>query len=399
MQDSNLEEALLAFDRTDANLRRLEQIWDELISIVPAGIAFIGGSQEDERYRELSWGFDEIASALPDISGYRIASRPLELNEIAQGRLDASNVGEVEIEVRLSEDIERPGQEIHDYRLRLDRARRQLVRNQVDVVGAELEGLLVDLISRHPRDMELVVDPKWDEAVKAVQVIERLAGALIPRTPDWENMTRHVRFAQGQDLHDIASKDWPAVRTALQENLYSELEPLPVDVDDLGLLAAESPRGTVSTSLVWANITAEEFERLLFNILVDAAEYESVRWLTRTNAPDRGRDLSADRVQIDSISGTRRERVILQAKHWLTKSIAVDDAAEAVAQMKLWEPPPVHVLVLATSGRLTTDALDWVERHNNANEQPRIEIWSESDLELVLARRPHLAAAFNLRES
>lgn len=397
MQDSDLEAALLAFDRTDANLRRLAQIWIEMKSIVPEGIAFVGGSQEDERYRELAWGFDEIASALPEIFGFRIASRPFELNQIAQGRLDASQLGEIEIAVRLSEDASRPGQEINDYRLRLDRARRDLVRNQVEAVGAELERLLVDLVTRHPRDMEAVLDTNWDEAVKALQVIERLAGALIPRTPDWDNMTRHIRFGQGQDLHDIATKDWPAIRKALQENLYSELEPLPVQVEDLGVLAAASPRGSVSTNLAWANINAEEFERLLFNILVDAAEYENVRWLTRTNASDRGRDLSAERIIVDSISGTRRERIILQAKHWLTKSIAVDDVAEATAQMKLWEPPPVHVLVFATSGRLTTDALDWIERHNSGNAQPRIEVWSESDLELVLARRPHIAAEFKLR--
>jgi hypothetical protein len=301
MEGSDLEAALLSFDRTDANLRRLEQIWGEMTSIVPEGIAFVGGSPEDERYRELAWGFDEIASALPESSGYRIHARPLELNEIAQGRLDASEIGEIEIAVRLSEDMDQPGREIRDYRLRLDRARRQLVRNQVEVVGAELERLLADLVGRHPRDMESVVDPTWDEAVEAFRTIERLAGALIPRTPDWENMVRHFRFGQGQDLHDIATKDWPAVRETLQENLYSELEPLPVDAEDLGVLASASPRGSVSTSLAWANITAEEFERLLFNILVDAAEYENVRWLTKTNAPDRGRDLSADRILVDSI--------------------------------------------------------------------------------------------------
>jgi hypothetical protein len=91
--------------------------------------------------------------------------------------------------------------------------------------------------------------------------------------------------------------------------------------------------------------------------------------------------------------------MIVQAKHWLTKSTAVGDISEAVAQMKLWEPPPVHVLVIATSGRLSAGALDWIERHNNSNEQPRIEVWTESDLELVLARRPHIAASFNLRSS
>ena len=393
---TDLDSALTAFDRTDANLRRLDNIWSQMQALVPSGIVFGGGS-EDDRYRELVWGFDEIATALPALSGYRIESRPMELNEIAQGRLDASEIGEIEIAIRLEEDIERPGLEIRQYRLRLDRARREMVRRQVADVSATIDGLLADLVTRHARDMKPVGEPAWEDLAGCVGQIERLTGALVPRSQAWANLTRHLRFGQGQDLHDISGTDWPEVSRELQTSLYSELEPLPVGVEDLGVLVASAPAGPVSSSLGWAGLSAEEFERLLFNILLDAPEYENVRWLTHTNAPDRGRDLSAERTRTDSLSGVIRERVIVQAKHWLSKSVGPVDVAGAVAQMELWEPPPVHVLVIATSGHFTTDAVDWIERRTVNNTQPRVEMLSRSDLELILARRPHLTAAFNLR--
>jgi len=39
----------------------------------------------------------------------------------------------------------------------------------------------------------------------------------------------------------------------------------------------------------------------------------------------------------------------------------------------------------------------WIEKHNDAGKQPTIEMWPESHLELLLARRPHLVAEFKLR--
>jgi hypothetical protein len=227
--------------------------------------------------------------------------------------------------------------------------------------------------------------------------VERLTGGMVPRTARWRDMRRHLGIGQGVDLHDIARVDWPSVRSELQANLYSELEPLPVEVDNLVTLVRAKPSGPVTTKLNWSAITAEEFEQLLFNIVVDASGYTNAQLLMHTNAPDRGRDVSVERVNSDSLSGTRSQRVIIQAKHWQSKSVAVADISEAASQMALWEPPRVHVLVVATSGRFTADAVAWVEKHNEAGQLPAIEMWPDSHLELLLAQRPHLVAGFKLR--
>jgi len=116
-----------------------------------------------------------------------------------------------------------------------------------------------------------------------------------------------------------------------------------------------------------------------------------------TNAPDRGRDISVERVSTDSLSGTRNQRVIIQAKHWLSKSVRPIDVSEALTQMEFWEPPRVNILVIATTGRFTADAVTLIEKHNEAGKRPVIDMWPESHLEFLLAQRPHLVAEFKLR--
>jgi Restriction endonuclease len=103
---------------------------------------------------------------------------------------------------------------------------------------------------------------------------------------------------------------------------------------------------------------------------------------------------AVDRVLRDSTGSVRNDRVIVQAKHRL---VAPADVASNVATVKLWEPPVVRVLVVATSGRFSADAVAWAERHNNLGSMPFIELWPGSKLESLLAQKPHLAAAHGLR--
>jgi hypothetical protein len=117
----------------------------------------------------------------------------------------------------------------------------------------------------------------------------------------------------------------------------------------------------------------------------------------KTNAPDRGRDLSVYRVYSDSLSGTLRHRVIIQCKHWQSKSVGPTEISALKDQMKLWEPPRIDVHVIATSGRFTSDAVAIIERQNNSDCALKIEMWPESHLEHLLASRPAIIAEFGLR--
>lgn len=166
---------------------------------------------------------------------------------------------------------------------------------------------------------------------------------------------------------------------------------------DLGEVAARHPSGAVTTALDWADLTDDGFERLLHDLLRSFPEHQNVQWLTRTRAADRGRDLSLERVLRNATGSVRTERLIVQAKHWLTHSVGPDEIAATVARVRLWEPPLIRALIVATSGRFTTDAIEWAERHDESDTAVLIELWPESRLETLLAQQPYIAAAHGLR--
>lgn len=224
-----------------------------------------------------------------------------------------------------------------------------------------------------------------------------LLGSGGPRPARWSDMRRHLYFGQVNDLVDVVRLDWPEVKTGLTKGLYDLDEPLPVEVADLGSLAASQPKGHVVTKLKWESLTDEDFERLVFSLISSAPGYESPEWLTRTNAPDRGRDLSVTRIVNDPLSGAMRSRVLIQCRHWMTKSISTSDVATLKEQISTWEPPKVDVLTIITSGRFTSDAVAAIEKHNAGDRALKIEMWPESHLERLLAERPALNAEFGLR--
>lgn len=395
-----LDEALRKFDLVDANLARLEKVWTKIEAAIPNGISFCGAGPEGRAYDDLCRSFIEIRDALPAIDGWRIEAAPQGLDEIAQSRLDAR---EIEFEcpeasVTTERGIFQAGDEIHEYRFRFNKKRRDLVRSKLRELLALVDEMLASLQAACPERTDKVdMDgPEWASLAATIEQIERLIGAA-PRKGRWSDLYRHLRFAKACDLYDIKEQDWPSVKRDIEASFFTEQEPIPVDVGDLGELVAQRPAGPVTTALTWTNLADDDFERLVLNIIQDAPGYENPQWLTRTRAPDRGRDLSATRVAQDSLSGVSRRRVIIQCRHWLSKSISIDEVASVGAQMKLWEPPAVDVLILVTSGRFTTDAVDWIEKHNHGRERPEIEMWPENRLEQFLAQRPHLTAEFRLR--
>jgi hypothetical protein len=325
----------------------------------------------------------------------------MDLDNIGQSRLDAKEIGEISAEIGVERAIEAPGRELSDYRHRLNKKRRQLIRNAMSDLIAQVDELVHVLHGKIPSDAEINADVEkdsdWEALKNAIQAIETLLGSALPRPTRWSDLWRHLGFGLVQDLRDIVRLDWPAVKSGLTKGLYDKDEPVPVEVDDIGMLAAMQPTGPIATKLKWEGLKDEDFERLVFALISTTKGYENPFWLTRTNAPDRGRDLSVTRVTHDQLSGVFRSHVIIQCKHWLTKSVSVNDVVRLKAEMVLWEPPKVDVLIVATSGRFTTDALDFIEKNNLGDRALRIEMWAESHLERLLAERPALIAEFGLR--
>lgn len=209
-----------------------------------------------------------------------------------------------------------------------------------------------------------------------------------------------------------ASEDWadgvhPDSRGNAREFMVTGKE-IPVEYLDNLSSAAQSLLDTacrsqsdatvtlpIATQLAWEKLSEDNFERLLYSLVCGQEGYENPAWLTKTNASDRGRDISVDRVYRDSLSGVLRHRVIIQCKHWLSKSVGVQELALLRDQMKLWDPR-VHILVIATSGRFTSDAVAFIEKHNDSDVALRIEMWPDSHLERLLSTRPDLVRSFGI---
>lgn len=396
MTDSPLNAALRHFEAAEANLNKAEKVLTDIEGAIPSGIAF----GDDPEYEENCRSFDALLESLPKIDGWKPDVSLMGLDEIAQSRFDAQEVGEIECMVSVERQISEPTRLLREYRHRFNQKRRELIRDalielidSIDSNLRELGKLLEQDIASH----EAVENSEFDQLKESVAQINTLLGSSVSKPARWSDLHRHMHFGMVGDLHDIIEYDWPIVKAGLRKSLYGEREPVPVDVEDLGALVSKKPRGPVATRLLWDRLADEDFERLVFALISSEQGYENPEWLMKTNAPDRGRDLSVYRVHVDGLGGTIRQRVIIQCKHWLAKSVGASEIAVLREQMKIWEPPRVDVHVVATSGRFTSDAVAIIERQNHSDSALRIEMWPESHLERLLASRPAIIAEFSLR--
>jgi len=395
MTESTMNAALRQLETVEANLVKAERLLDAIDGTIPKGVVF--GSNPD--YESNCHHFYALYEALPKIKGWKPDILLVDLDEIAQNRLDAQEVGEIGLIISVERSIEEPSRTLRQYRLRFDQMRRELVRDALqELITAADESIRLLSQLPEPTERHLEISHEQFEALKqGLAQINVLMGSSMSKPSRWGDLSRHIHFGLYGDLQDIIAYDWPAVRAGLQKSMYGDNEPIPVGIEDLEFLTNAKPRGAVATKLKWESLTEEQFERLIFALVASEPGYENAAWLTKTEAPDRGRDVSVHRVQSDSLGGTLRQRVIIQCKHWLRRSVGIAEIATLREQMKTWEPPRVDVHVIATSGRFTSDAILAVEKHNHSDSALRIEMWPESHLELLLAARPSLIAEFGLR--
>lgn len=388
--------ALEQFEATEANLIKLERLWDEIVAIIPTGVAF----GENVEYEDRARSFDLLLESLPKIGGWKPTATPADLDGLAQSRLDAMEIDEPSAHVAVERWVEEPGRELREYRLRFNNMRKALIRDAliglIDQIDADIRAVRADVgpEAEHRQQLDREV---WSDVREHMNQIEVLLGSSVKKPARWSDMMRHMHFGYVGDLHDIEAMDWPDVKSTLRKGLYGVNEPVPVQVEDLSALVAARPTGPITTALAWSKIDDQVFERLIFTLISDTPGYENPEWLMHTRAPDKGRDLSVTRVIQDELSHTLRLRVVIQCKHWTSHSVSLSEVSSTKDQMALWPNPRVDVLIIATSGRFTADAVTWVEQHNANGASPRIEMWPESHLERLLAARPAIIAEFGLR--
>src|SRR5260370_13198744 len=370
---TTLHAALQEFEAAEANLEKLERVWEKIAPDISVGGPAFGAPP---KYDELCLAFRGILPALPAIGGVRVEDHLYDFDAVGQMRFDAREVGEIEAHVSVENALEKQGKRLREYRFLLNAKRRELVRGRMltlmDDVDEILRLLLPSLEGAEVN--ESVPEPNWSRLKDAVQEIATLLGSN-PKPPGWGTLMRHLHFGQMADLSDIHRTDWPAVKGGLRVGIYGEHDPVPVGVTDLEDIVAARPQGPVTSKLHWSVLTDEEFERLMFSLIGETPGYDTPHWLQRTKASDRGRDLSVERVDTYPLQGLRRHRIIIQSKHCLSRSVNADDVSDVRSQMELWQPPRVDGLIIATTGRFTADAIALVEQNNQADRALYISMW------------------------
>jgi hypothetical protein len=392
---TTLYDAIEQFEAVEANLVKLEKLCNQIESLIPTGITFGPVLAYEDKCRAAV----AIVEHMPKIDGWLLKLDFFDVDAIAQTRFDLAELMEPTAEISFENSLQEPSRQLREYRFKYNRKRRELIRGALENAIDQVDKLIRET---HPVVEQMEVHDAIPELALAelrthFKEITTLMGSSMPRPGRWGEMSRHLSFGQVSDFHDIEKVDWPTAKTDLRKNQYGQDEPKPVKISDLGQLVASKPSGPIPTKLNWKKLTDEEFERLIFALIVNEPGYENPEWLTQTRAADKGRDLSVTRLVKDGLSGSLRARVIIQCKHWQEKSVSPTEVALLKEHMALWEPPRVDVLIIVTSGRFTTDAVAAIERQSQSDRALRIEMWAESHLEMLLAARPALIAEFGLR--
>ena len=383
----DLSDVLDQFDRTLANIKSLEDLWHQYKQRVPTVAKF---GLDTPRINQIRRKFADIAKSLPTIDGESLEAELMALDDISQMILNADERSEGYREI--VDQIQLPVNQLENYKYRLIQKRRTLARNRIDEVIANVDNLLRLTI---PVQGGLKFSNNGDDWAALRGMISELDRLLEPNALSntrLDDLQRHLRFAEPHDLRDILNYDWPNVKAALTDLVFDG-EPLIVSVDDLGVLVRSQPTGSVTSELPWEELDPETFERLVFDLLRTANGYENVEWLMKTNAPDRGRDLSAERVTNDELSGTKRIHILIQCKHWKDKSVSVSKISSLLEETGLWNRL-FAVVIIVTSGRFTQDAVNWRENRELKGEFPAVEFWPGSHLEHLIASRPSLRLSY-----
>ena len=106
-----LNHALTQFELAEANLARLEVLWEKIEGELPNGPAF----GAPPKYDEWCIAFKGILAKLPAVDGYRVEDRLYDYDEAGQMWLDAMELGEFEVQVSVSRELAEQGRQLREY--------------------------------------------------------------------------------------------------------------------------------------------------------------------------------------------------------------------------------------------------------------------------------------------
>jgi hypothetical protein len=157
----------------------------------------------------------------------------MELDEIAQNRLEAQEIGEIECSISVERQIAEPSKLLREYRYRFNQKRRELIQDTltelIDLIDPNLR-ILSKLLETEDESNHVVIHEQFDELKKNVSQIDSLLGSSVSKLPHWSDLHRHMHFNMRCDLEDIIKNNWPSAKAGLRKSMYGEREPVPIEV-------------------------------------------------------------------------------------------------------------------------------------------------------------------------
>jgi len=189
----DLNEALKQFDAVQANLHKLDRLWESLDKMLPSGNE-MGFTASADEYRDLVRKFIFIAEKMPKIDGFGLTWEFSEPDTIMGNHVDYAELGhEAPLGViTYNESLREPGDRLKEYRFRLANARRKLARDTVGSSIAKIDELLVRLVA-HGSDkdpnypMEQSGDD-WEQLKHTVDSIDAV-GPVIVFVSGWQKVS------------------------------------------------------------------------------------------------------------------------------------------------------------------------------------------------------------------
>jgi hypothetical protein len=264
---NQLNDALKQFEATEANLAKLEKLWGEISAMLPnlwAGV--IEGVDDEDAYRAKELAFQHIVKTMPKIDGYELVCGIEDCGGIQAENFELHELSEPSATMAYHRHLHKQGELLLEYRFRFGVKRRHFARQHLTGYMQELESGLGELkdVAATLESNDSMPKEQWGRISHCFDAINALIGNSFPRPERWGDLARHIHFGQRSDFHDICRLDWPKVKRGLEQAIYSNEDPVPVSVSDLGELVTSNPQGDVVTELKWHELLPKDFERLTF---------------------------------------------------------------------------------------------------------------------------------------
>ena len=204
---SSMMYAVKAFDGAEANLRKAERLWAKIDAALPRGNSYDPPEDLDDWRRS----FQIMIDSLPPIDGWKPEIDVPDAMEVFRTQIDIDTF-DIDGALSLESFITAPRVALKEYRFRLTRKRKSLTRDALQYAVQGVDEALEKLVKSVPENaVGRLDDTAWNEFRSKIAEIDVLRGSGTP-PPRWGDLHRHMGFGFVQDLHDIASFDWPKAR-------------------------------------------------------------------------------------------------------------------------------------------------------------------------------------------